>query len=131
MRYATKKFRRVGYVGYRAASALEVPGVDVVSGRTLRYSRLRTRIAKMKLRCGRIRQIRRAGQPLRKFPRQAVPPALSYGVGVHGAPPPSRHRCEVRCVARGSSLASRAQRGPLPVHMAMSRWTRRSRHVQI
>ena len=82
---ANKVCRTVGRLGYRAVSALEVLGVEVASGRPLRFGKLKARIGKMKLRHRRFRKLRRAGPLLGRFVKQAVPSALAYGVGVHGA----------------------------------------------
>eukprot|EP00959_Pyramimonas_sp_CCMP1952_P101904 2131355-Pyramimonas_sp.AAC.1 len=79
--------RRIGVLGYRVVDALEVLGVEVASGRPIRFGRLKTRIGKMRVRQARFRRMRKAGPLLGKFAKQAIPAALTYGVGVHGAPP--------------------------------------------
>eukprot|EP00959_Pyramimonas_sp_CCMP1952_P115713 2419446-Pyramimonas_sp.AAC.1 len=80
---AQRVCRALGKFGYRYVSALEVLGIEVTSGRALRFQRLRARVRKMSTRFPRLRRVRKAGALTGKFAKSAVPAALNYGVGVH------------------------------------------------
>eukprot|EP00959_Pyramimonas_sp_CCMP1952_P386507 8100284-Pyramimonas_sp.AAC.1 len=91
LKFARQVCRRIGVLGYRVVDALDVLGVEVASGRPIRYARFKIRIGKMKVRQARFRRMRKAGPLLGKFAKQAVPAALANGIGVHGAPPSLVH----------------------------------------
>eukprot|EP00959_Pyramimonas_sp_CCMP1952_P230682 4822649-Pyramimonas_sp.AAC.1 len=61
--------------------------VEAASGRPLRYRRLRERVSVASKRVPRLSKVRKAGPIVCKFVRQALPSAMGYGLGVHGAPP--------------------------------------------
>eukprot|EP00959_Pyramimonas_sp_CCMP1952_P100740 2107364-Pyramimonas_sp.AAC.1 len=84
---ARKVCRVLSGLRYRALGSLEVPGVEVYSGKALKFGRLRRRVLQMRKRRNMLRRVQKTGQLACRFAKAAVPSALMYGVGVHGAPP--------------------------------------------
>eukprot|EP00959_Pyramimonas_sp_CCMP1952_P119518 2499185-Pyramimonas_sp.AAC.1 len=67
-------------LGYVYVEALEVLGIEV-SGRPVRYSRLRQRVRGVASRRPRFISLHRAGPLPSRLHRLALPPALTYGLG--------------------------------------------------